>query len=387
MGESRLMRRTFSKLIYLVGASLLLVYCMPLVSQELPIDQAKMLVPKPKEPVQITVWSGRPLPETLLTEARAMPGVLAAGTRVSQLVNLQSVTGADKPLSSRPQGAVLPVGVTTLDAGVLEALQGELRPAIEALRRGDVVLPESSAEFRGLGVGDSVELGAATFTVGAIVEDSSGFRGEFIVSEAAAQTLGLNQARALVLAVDADAASATEARLQSLIGQLPIRLRYGSGGGGSSRRLLALLDAKRVFGEFWYRPLSGPRIAPEPAWVQENIVESKVPLLGTFPCHKKIIPQLTAAMNELQNRNLAHLVKTNDGCYNPRMQTTNEDAISRHAFGVAIDINASSNAQGATPTMDPALVEVMEKWGFAWGGRWTVPDGMHFEFVRFPDED
>ena len=22
--------------------------------------------------------------------------------------------------------------------------------------------------------------------------------------------------------------------------------------------------------------------------------------------------------------------------------------------------------------------------GFTWGGRWVVPDGMHFEWVRFP---
>lgn len=379
------MRRNLAKLIYLVGASFLLVYCMPLVSQQLPVDAARVLLPTPKEPVQITVWSGRPLPETLLTEARAIPGVLAAGTRVSQLVDLRSVTGADKPLSPRPQGAVLPVQVSTLDAGVLEALHG-LRPAVEALRRGEVVMPRSSAEFRGLGLGDSVELGPGTFAIGAIVDDSSGYRGEFIVSDAAAQALGLNQARALVLAVDADAATATEARLQSLIGQLPIRLRYGSGGGRSSRRLLPLLDAKQVFGEFWYRPLSGARIAPDPAWVRQNIVEARVPLLGTFRCHKRIIPQLRGAMNELQSRDLGRLVTTNDGCYSPRMQTTNEDAISRHAFGAAIDINAATNAQGAVPTMDPALVEVMEKWGFAWGGRWTVPDGMHFEFVRFPDE-
>jgi hypothetical protein len=25
---------------------------------------------------------------------------------------------------------------------------------------------------------------------------------------------------------------------------------------------------------------------------------------------------------------------------------------------------------------------VMEAHGFLWGGRWTVPDGMHFEFVE-----
>ena len=26
----------------------------------------------------------------------------------------------------------------------------------------------------------------------------------------------------------------------------------------------------------------------------------------------------------------------------------------------------------------------MREHGFTWGGRWTVPDGMHFEFVDIP---
>jgi D-alanyl-D-alanine carboxypeptidase len=30
---------------------------------------------------------------------------------------------------------------------------------------------------------------------------------------------------------------------------------------------------------------------------------------------------------------------------------------------------------------------VFERWGFTWGGRWLVPDGMHFEFLRFPQAD
>ena len=38
----------------------------------------------------------------------------------------------------------------------------------------------------------------------------------------------------------------------------------------------------------------------------------------------------------------------------------------------------------ATTRVDPRVVEVMERWGFEWGGRWLVPDPMHFEFLRFP---
>ena len=119
------------------------------------------------------------------------------------------------------------------------------------------------------------------------------------------------------------------------------------------------------------------------AWEDANIVQVTLPLLGLMKCNRRLLPQLTAAMNELRSRGLASLVRTYNGCYSPRMQVGNSYALSRHAFGIAVDINAGKNKYGETPRQDPRLVAVMEKWGFVWGGRWLVPDGMHFEFVRF----
>jgi hypothetical protein len=49
-----------------------------------------------------------------------------------------------------------------------------------------------------------------------------------------------------------------------------------------------------------------------------------------------------------------------------------------------LDINVAQNPYGAEPRMDRRVVEVFERWGFTWGGRWLVPDAMHFEFMRFP---
>jgi hypothetical protein len=37
---------------------------------------------------------------------------------------------------------------------------------------------------------------------------------------------------------------------------------------------------------------------------------------------------------------------------------------------------------GQVPTIDQRIVNIMGDWGFTWGGNWTVPDGMHFEFLR-----
>jgi hypothetical protein len=57
-------------------------------------------------------------------------------------------------------------------------------------------------------------------------------------------------------------------------------------------------------------------------------------------------------------------------------------SISHHSWGAAVDINSLSNPYGAQPHQPPSLLSVMEANGFTWGGRWTVPDGMHFEYVE-----
>lgn len=56
----------------------------------------------------------------------------------------------------------------------------------------------------------------------------------------------------------------------------------------------------------------------------------------------------------------------------------------RRAFDALVRLYASANTFGTRPDQDPALVEVMEAWGFTWGGRWQIPDGMHSEWRRFP---
>ena len=40
-----------------------------------------------------------------------------------------------------------------------------------------------------------------------------------------------------------------------------------------------------------------------------------------------------------------------------------------------------ANRQGYAPMMDCRIVAVFRKYGFAWGGNFLLPDGMHFEWV------
>ena len=100
-----------------------------------------------------------------------------------------------------------------------------------------------------------------------------------------------------------------------------------------------------------------------------------------------MIPALRQALEELERRGLQRLVDRGDyaGCFAAKdIPTTG--GVSRHAWGLAIDLNAAANPYGQPSAQDPRLVRVMERHGFAWGGRWPTPDAMHFEYVG-PEPD
>jgi len=90
-----------------------------------------------------------------------------------------------------------------------------------------------------------------------------------------------------------------------------------------------------------------------------------VPLLGEVRCHREILGPLAAALGELEAAGLGGLVDAADyaGCFSPRLIGPGSGP-SRHTWGLAVD----------------RLVEVMERHGFGFGGRWPVPDAMHFEY-------
>lgn len=126
-------------------------------------------------------------------------------------------------------------------------------------------------------------------------------------------------------------------------------------------------------------------IRPDAAWVEANLVQASVPIVGTVTCHRVMMPQLVAALDEIVQDGLAELIRPEDyaGCYAPRFIDRNPKLpLSNHAFGLAIDFNSDTNQLGTRGDMDPRIVEIFEKWGFEWGGRWDRPDPMHFELAR-----
>jgi hypothetical protein len=125
--------------------------------------------------------------------------------------------------------------------------------------------------------------------------------------------------------------------------------------------------------------------------VEANIVDVDLAPLGLFRCHRLVIPYLRGVVSELHRSSLIQLLDPADfqlagGCYNPRFNRGGDPgySLSRHAWGIAIDLNPSTNPYGSVPTLPLAVVEAFRRWGFSWGGTWSTPDGMHFEWRQLP---
>jgi hypothetical protein len=102
------------------------------------------------------------------------------------------------------------------------------------------------------------------------------------------------------------------------------------------------------------------------------------------------LARVSAELDELPERFMGYL-KPHSGTYNCRViaKTTR---VSAHGHGIAIDINskASDYWQWTKPDADGRyvhrsrvpyeIVEVFERHGFIWGGKWYHFDTMHFEY-------
>ncbi len=150
---------------------------------------------------------------------------------------------------------------------------------------------------------------------------------------------------------------------------------------------------EKTFGRFaWENDSERPgAIKVLGEWERQNIVSLAPPFalrdsrgrpLSVIRCHRLIAPALTRALSELKRRNLCQLINTFDGCYVPRHMSWNlKRPLSRHSWGIAIDLNARLFPLGSKEKQNARLIEIFAKQGFTWGGEWKTPDPMHFEIV------
>ncbi|MDQ3963068.1 MAG: M15 family metallopeptidase [Actinomycetota bacterium] len=340
----------------------------------------------------LLAWSPGGLPARTERGLEKLRGVQHATTVRAGLDWIKFSRANDGSIIDNPGGGrAIPFEVAVIEPReYAEYVAPSERDAVLALEHGEVLLAETAADIRGAGRGLSIRMQSGNVDVDDVVSDvaTNGYEG-LLAGDIWRVWPRVDRFVLMKVGPRADR-HAIQRKLQSLLdpdqrlriraqGEVPF-LRYGDA-------VLPQLVIKQHFGEFSASPGPGGSISVDPRWRNKNIVARDVPVLGTVTCHRGIFPQLRDAMGALRDEGLAFTVDTADfgGCFSPRFIDANPDGrLSHHSWGIAFDINVSTNRAGTRADQDPRLVEVMEEAGFSWGGRWLIPDGMHFEWVRFP---
>ena len=337
----------------------------------------------------ILAWAPLGTPANSEQEIEKIPGVRAATTVRAGLDWIKRTRSRQGDVVDRaPRGLAIPFETAIVDPDYAAFVAPAEREAILALKRDEVLLAKTAAELRRARPGMIIKFRDRTVRVAGIVSDVTANGYEAI---ARAPLPRWERIDTFVLAAGRPSVRRdVEQRIKSLLrpGQrLRFRVvdeqpfqRYGDA-------VHPQMIVKKYFGEFAARPLPSGHLDIEASWLKQNLRRARVPILGEVTCHKALIPQLMQAMRTISDRGLAHMIDRSifGGCFGPRFIGLDpQGRISHHAWGIAFDINVSQNAFGTEPNLDPAIVEAIEQWGFTWGGRWIIPDGMHFEWQRWP---
>jgi hypothetical protein len=348
------------------------------------------VLPVAPSPAVLLAWTPDGLDPGLAAAAGADPAVTATSLvrgGVVDLVGSRDAGGA--AVDQVATGWTIPLDAVAIEpAAHAELVSVADRAAIASLGDGQALLGATSAEVRRLGPGSVVDLaGGQSVTVAGIVSDSAIGGAEIAVDPATGARLGLGTERYLLAAYDGDRAGLEERLRTSLVSDAAVRFR-GPGETPFLRNGDAVLPQviiKLRFGEFAYRRGAGDEFEQDPSWQAANLVTVELPIIGTARCHRGVVDALAGALAEVVSANLGGLIDPDGfaGCWNARTTRTGT-SISRHAWGVAVDLNFGDNPTGLASVQDPRLVAIFARWGFTEGSGWLVPDAGHFEYVSPP---
>jgi hypothetical protein len=171
----------------------------------------------------------------------------------------------------------------------------------------------------------------------------------------------------------------------SILDQL--RLPYPTGGGAVG--LYPQNDAGRVrnraffdkmYGDCWKGEVT-PQLAPV-VWLPQSWGHTV-----RVTAVNGVAQRLAEISEELEAQRAAvkRYVYPSSGAYNCRT-VADTGGPSMHSWGAAIDINAAYAHywlwhHGGPPNAIPAeIIDIFERHGFIWGGKWSHYDTMHFEY-------
>ena len=296
-------------------------------------------------------------------------------------VGLESTTFANNEINlTTLDNFLYNLSIKTIESSVVDYFYDE--ESAQAIRDNKIVISELTASRYELNVGDYVNLVGLNseiipIEVGTVIKDSKIGWFEGVVNKELGFKLGIyRNIQAIIW--DSHINENFLIELHKNINYRKVKLTFRENRVNKNWVLPTAL-VKEMFGDFQIKERDGVWITTEPEWREENIQNKRMPILGITRCHRLMWEPLEGALNQILEEGLEEYLiieewKSSGGCYAPR-RINRFDAggsISRHAWGIAIDINTKSG-------YPPRVVEIFNDWGFAWGGTWTSPDEMHFE--------
>ena len=296
-------------------------------------------------------------------------------------VGLESTTFANNEINlTTLDNFLYNLSIKTIESSVVDYFYDE--ESAQAIRDNKIVISELTASRYELNVGDYVNLvGLNSETipieVGKVIKDSKIGWFEGVINKELGFKLGIyRNIQAIIW--DSHINENFLIELHKNINYRKVKLTFRENRVNKNWVLPTAL-VKEMFGDFQIKERDGVWITTEPEWREENIQNKRMPILGITRCHRLMWEPLEGALNQILEEGLEEYLsieewRSSGGCYAPR-RINRFDAggsISRHAWGIAIDINTKSG-------YPPRVVEIFNDWGFAWGGTWTSPDEMHFE--------
>ena len=296
-------------------------------------------------------------------------------------VGLESTTFANNEINlTTLDNFLYNLSIKTIESSVVDYFYDE--ESAQAIRDNKIVISELTASRYELNVGDYVNLVGLNseiipIEVGKVIKDSKIGWFEGVVNKELGFKLGIyRNIQAIIW--DSHINENFLIELHKNINYKKVKLTFRENRVNKNWVLPTAL-VKEMFGDFQIKERDGVWITTEPSWREENIQQKRMPIIGLTVCHRLMWEPLEGALNQILAEGLEDTLsieefRTSGGCYAPR-RINRFDAggsISRHAWGIAIDINTKSG-------YPPRVVEIFNDWGFAWGGTWTSPDEMHFE--------
>jgi hypothetical protein len=347
-----------------------------------------------------------------LAAVAADPRITGVSRLRADTLGLTTAVAADGTEVERHTGGWrVPVSVTALDpphhARVIAADEAGAA-ALAELVPGTVLLSESGAGLRGVGTGGTVTIAgrldlsrALTLRVAGVVPDVLVNGSELAVHLADAEALGLDTRETLLVrhrddgvrpdgtmaggrvAADLEALWLAGGRSDEEVDDAELRVR-ALGADAGPRLVLGATEVKERFGEFAYRPTPNVReVDVERAWLDANLRTVRLPVIGAVNCHHLILDDLAAAVDELIAAGYSDWLSPRRyaGCWYPRRIMVGRAALSRHTWGIAIDLNVDMAAPGLGDEPPDELIAIMGRNGFRWGGDFSTPDNHHWEWL------